>query len=588
LLASEASDIELEVLDLLRKTVKATLGDVAIDDAWEVQRLSTTQILIKPGEAWFKGLPFAMRSGKDQQVSGASLSLGIVPAGVIATDDSTGLGKIITFNSGGTTPTDLYRLVVVAREERITDVDDPFLKNANLVESTAQKIRLNFKLNIVSESDQDESPIPYTNDTTNENLVNQIQVNPVALQNGSLVSLNVLSGSENIDGRDLELIIRNDPGMGGGNPIPNGTTDQQTFYNGKFIDGLGCEYHINAIFNDTISTQVVIRIDKEPGQPNPQIVNGSPYYLVKRDVYVSDDVNGSPQGKLFWPIATLNWDSVDGIVHSTSISDLRDRVITSDQYQQISNTKFDLRLTGGGNPIFDSTSETLSWGANFVIINPHGPQQNILSGAAVLMDGGSLVYDMNLESGGNLGLGSIAITTSSTGSTVNVSSGTLTNIRIGNVLKRGSEVVEITGVDEVNQTLDVSPALATMGSGTVYLDSFAPAKAPKSEKIYTLAVRKGNSVWIDGIEVDLGAVYDESLEVVAVAPGAGQILGPILSGTPITLPGGQMYSLGKDQLKVYTNGLFKEITRDYLETNNTQVSPTYDILVGSIIRFRIR
>src|SRR5574338_1282551 len=92
LLASEATDLELEILDRLRESVQSQLGDVAIADAWQVQRLSTTQILIKPGEAWFKGLPFTMRSGKDQLVTGAILSIGTVPVGVTAADDSTGLG----------------------------------------------------------------------------------------------------------------------------------------------------------------------------------------------------------------------------------------------------------------------------------------------------------------------------------------------------------------------------------------------------------------------------------------------------------------------------------------------------------------
>ena len=122
-----------------------------------------------------------MRSGKDQLVSGAVLTLGIVPVGVTVADDSTGLGKVITFNDGGTTPTDNYRVVISAREEVITNVEDPFIKSANLAESTAQKIRLNFRLNIVSTSDQTETPVPYTNDNTDENLVNQITVSPSAL-----------------------------------------------------------------------------------------------------------------------------------------------------------------------------------------------------------------------------------------------------------------------------------------------------------------------------------------------------------------------------------------------------------------------
>ena len=52
------SDLELELIDLVRTMTKNSVGDVAIQDAWKVQWLSSTQLLIKPGEAWvleFKG-----------------------------------------------------------------------------------------------------------------------------------------------------------------------------------------------------------------------------------------------------------------------------------------------------------------------------------------------------------------------------------------------------------------------------------------------------------------------------------------------------------------------------------------------------
>src|SRR5690606_12567430 len=138
----------------------------ALADAWKVERLSDTQILIRPGEAWVKGLPMSFRDGKDQLVSGAILSLGIAPVGVTITDEANGTGKVLTFNDGDTTPTNLYRLVVSAREELITEVDDPFLQNANISESTAQKVRLLFQINIVPDSLQTESPVPYRDESS--------------------------------------------------------------------------------------------------------------------------------------------------------------------------------------------------------------------------------------------------------------------------------------------------------------------------------------------------------------------------------------------------------------------------------------
>ena len=228
LLASEASDLELEILDLLRTSVQSTMGNVAISDAWKVERLSDTTVLVKPGEAWLNGLPFIMRYGKDQKVSGAVLSLGSIPVGVTATDHPDGLGKVITFNDSTTTPTNDYRFVVTALEELVTDVDDPFLKNANLTESTGQKVRLNYQLNIVPVSSQDNSPTPYRDEnsssggpvtnypdsggTASPNYVNYIDVTPTASGNGEQVNLTVLTGSEQIDGRDIEIVLRNAPG----------------------------------------------------------------------------------------------------------------------------------------------------------------------------------------------------------------------------------------------------------------------------------------------------------------------------------------------------------------------------------------
>jgi hypothetical protein len=105
LLASEGTDLELELLDQMRRETQAQFGDVAINDAWKVERLSATQVLIKPGDAYYKGLPYSFRSGNDQLVTGAILSMGTVPVGVVASDDASGLGKIITFNNAVSTPT---------------------------------------------------------------------------------------------------------------------------------------------------------------------------------------------------------------------------------------------------------------------------------------------------------------------------------------------------------------------------------------------------------------------------------------------------------------------------------------------------
>ena len=70
--------------------------------------------------------------------------------------------------------------------------------------------------------------------------------------------------------------------------------------------------------------------------------------------------------------------------------------------------------------------------------------------------------------------------------------------------------------------------------------------------------------------------------------GAGEINGPITTGTPITLPSSQTYE--SDELEVYINGMRVESLIDYNYVGSiprTQVSFTFDIIVGDIIRFRI-
>lgn len=560
LLASEATDLELEVMDLLRKVVDSTIGNVAIDDAWQVQRLSATQILIKPGQAWFKGLPFAMRNGKDQLVSGAVLSIGTVPVGTVVSDDSSGGGKIITFNSGSTTPTANYRIVVTAREELITEVDDPFLQNVNLTESTAQKIRLLFQLNIVPESLQTESPIPYRDESSASgsvtnfpnsggmaapNFVDQIVITPTAAGNGELIALNPISGSEGIDGRDLELVIRNNPGIGGGQPFPNSPTAQQAFSNGKLIDSNGNMYHVNAVFNDTVSTQVVIRIDKEPDQPNPQIINTLPYTLLKRDVYVTDDSNGQPQGRLHWAIATVDWSSTDGIDHDSKVVDLRVSVSKQDEAQRILTIRDNLELVGGGNISFDLASSMLAWPDDFAIVNPFGPLMTISAGQSPLIDGGSIAYEMDLDNGGALERGDLAVTVTSGGSTATLSAVDLSNVRLGNILVDSAGTLHvITAIDDVNNTVSAATSIAT-GAAIIYLDSFGPAKAPLSKNTFILAVRSGDAVLIGGEEEE-SDFEDRNLKLVRGGTwswGAG--------GSPVNFA---LYNTGSNSVAVGSSG----------------------------------
>lgn len=663
LLASEATDLELEILDQLRKHVQNQFGDAAIEDAWKVERLSDTEILIKPGEAWVKGFPFSFRSGKDHLVSGAIVTLGIVPTGCTVADDASGLGKIITFNDGASTPTNLYRVVVTAKEELLTDVEDPFLKNANLTESTAQKIRLVYQLNIVPNSLQTESPIPYRDETStalsptnfpsaggfaSPNLVNQITVTPTAAGNGELISTTLITGSEAIDGRDVEIVVRNNSGLGGGNPLPNSPTGQGAFSNGKLIDSNGSIYHVNAIFNDVVSTQLVIRLDKEPNQPNPEIINTKPFTLIKRDVFVTDDINGTPQGKLYWPIATVDFHTTNGITHDSKVVDLRKSVQKTEDHQEHVAQKMELIPTGGGDMSFnDAGVDLLQWTADILILNAFGPINTIEDNTAAIIEDGSLVYELDLESGGIISRGNLAVTVLSGGTTVTVNAlDDLSDVRVGNIIRLGSGSSRITAINDVTKQLEVLPALAGTGAATIYLDSFADQTAPLSPNSYVLAVRKNNKVYVGGgsLELELGeisqlgdgvsqglltfigspdendstpnyssttvvtqgdslvdAISDLDADVGSINNSLSaplydeRILYPsgLVASTNIPIPNNSrdsgnphLYDPGSGDMIVFLNQLIKFPGIDYVEVDNNTIAFNYDLPVDAEVRFR--
>ncbi len=472
LLASEASDIELEIIDTLRKLVHSTFGDMAVDRAWKcdlfriqtavtskavnvlgvdtslldlanigdkvfkngefvteitnvnvgggtitvtsaasinisdnIEILTTTSLLLSPGEAWFDGLPFIMRDGQDQLVSGSTLAAGILsvpgggPSSITMQDDPNGRGKIVTFSDGGITPTAQYQVVISAREQVITNSDDPFIKNVNIPESTAQKLRLTYRINVVVTDDQTDKPIPYTDTTIDGNLTNFISVIPQTGGNGSEISRTVVSGSEAIDGRNLEITVRNNPtapnplyaGSPVGNPIPTGSSQQQEYSNGLFIDSLGQQYWLNAIFNDVVANQVILRIDKEVTQTDPVIIIGQPYKLVKRDVYVTDDNAGSPLGQLFWPIANVEWNSTDGFVHDSKVEDLRNEIESIAEHEEKTTVKFNLRLLGGGTVTAEPTVKAT---ASVEVID-----NTFAAGDAIIIRGVSFEYNVDWVAG---------------------------------------------------------------------------------------------------------------------------------------------------------------------------------------------
>ena len=584
LLASENTDLELEILDLLRHTVRNTVGDIAIGDAWKVERLSNTELVVRPGEAWYNGLPFSLRGNRDQLVTGSVLGPGILPTGVAITDDASGLGKIITFS---TAPSDLYRIVITAQEEVIDDIQDPFLKNINVPEATGQKIRLTYKINVVKDSIQTETPIPYSTDTgayNTANLTNRIAVTAIGAGNGELLATNPISGSQQIDGRNLELVVRN---ILGTNPMPKGS-DTAPFANGILVDTQGNSYRIVAMLDDPSNTanQTIIRLDKEVSQPNPVITNGSVYYLTKGDVYYTDS-SQNPIGKVFWSIAKANWNG-SAFTHSSNVTDLRGRVITEQDFEKATNAKFALTVIGGGNISLDIDGQTLTWDQAFSIINPSGPSQTINADTAVMLDGGTLSYTLNLLSGGIISVGSLAVTVTTGGSVLTFSGGPdLSQVKIGNIIKVGTDIAQITAIDNVAKTVTVTPSVPSTGAGTIYRDSFAPGTVPLNEKVFTLAALKNGIVVLqNSLQLEAGrsnAIYDERILYPTGLAANTNITIPVNSRSGIQ----QYYSALKGDLEVYANQVIKFQGIDWIAIDNETIQFNYALTNDTEVHFRM-
>lgn len=310
-LASEATELELEVLDRLRQTIKKTFGkDAAIEEAFrvEVDPADPTQLLVRTGMAYIDGYPIEIQAGTDHLVD-----LGQNPGNVslVRLQKDGAVESVFALNFTGEASDD-YSLVVSIQEELITAQTDPNLRSANLNEDTAEKHRITVNFNVVLQSEVDTSPIPYKG-SIDRNYVNEIEVE----RNGVLYSIldsSPVTGSEQIDGRNLQLILDN--GNGGSTrafPVNNDNIDE--FIQGKLIDTNGVEFHITSMYvTPGNANQITMILDLEKtrpvtagtNQPEPVIADGETYKLVKRDLYVTSASN-LPTGVRYWKIADFSW-----------------------------------------------------------------------------------------------------------------------------------------------------------------------------------------------------------------------------------------------------------------------------------------
>lgn len=338
LLNTEGMELQLEVLTAIREQIRSVFGkNSALEQALyvEVDPDNAERIIIRPGDFFLDGYVLAVQAGTDHlvELGTTDAASNITPDDFIkVSKDSIDRGGVV-IDFGGLTPAGAktYSIVVSVEEQLITAAADPFLRSANLNQDTADKHRIIVNINVIDSASLNKSPIPYVGLSGN-NLVNEIEVERSGNQY-AIVSTAVLSGSEAIDGRNLEVVFNN--GNGGSTAaFPTSNTDLQEYVQGKLIDSNGVEFHITNMFvNPANPSQIIMQLDLEKTrpvqlttyQPTPVIADGLAYKLLKRDLYVTTPAN-LPVGKRYWEVAQVEWDG-NAI---TQIEDLRQQVLAYD------------------------------------------------------------------------------------------------------------------------------------------------------------------------------------------------------------------------------------------------------------------
>lgn len=410
LLNTEATEIELEVLDRLREQVKQAYGpSFSIQDGMLVEADSVVgRVIIRPGYSYVDGYPVNLTSAEDP-----IFALGSAPTGLTSADfvkvPKSGIddgGLAVQF--GGGTPVDAgdYLIILSLKEELITSAQDPYLRSANLSESTADRHRLIVDVNIIPKFignieanglSLNNSPIPYRGSAVN-NLVDYIQVTASGA-NYALVSSLPITGAEQIDGRNLEIQLNNGNGTTTA-AFPTSNADITEFIHGKLIDSNGTSFHISNMFvTPGNSTRVTLQLDLEKTRPvqlttfqsTPVITDSVPYRLVKRDLFVTS-AGQLPEGKRFYPIAELDWDGASFV--QSDIIDLRPKILAKDGVLDLIRNQ-GLNLTSEGATFWMQSTEELTWGDDLYIHSAfEGFDWTIPAGDTVSLFGGMNVDDV--------------------------------------------------------------------------------------------------------------------------------------------------------------------------------------------------
>lgn len=376
LLNTEATEIQLEVLDRVREQIRESYGPlVSIQDGMLVEADTVVgRVIIRPGYSYIDGYPVSLTSAEDPLYGLGSAPNDFESSDFIKVPKSVSDDGGIALNLGGASAiaSGDYQVVLEIREQLITAAQDPFLRSANLSESTADRHRVivdvhlipkYIGLNPVNGTTLNNSPIPYRGIGDN-NFVDYIEVTASG-SNYSIVSSTPLTGAEAIDGRNLELEINN--GNGGSTAaFPLSNTDIREFIHGKLIDSNGTEFHISNMFvTPGNPSRISMQIDLEKTRPvnlttfqtEPVITDGVPYRLVKRDLFVTS-ASSLPEGRRYYPVSEFTWNGAT--ISNDDISDLRPKLLAKDGILSLIRNG-GTTLYSEGDLSWDETSGLLTW-----------------------------------------------------------------------------------------------------------------------------------------------------------------------------------------------------------------------------------
>jgi len=355
LLASEASDLQLESLDLMREFIKLSYGNFAVGKAFQPEQTASDELTIRPGYAWVDGVPFLLKSGTDSKVI-----LGVVPTGAALSEASKTTsddgGKVLDVSglANGN-----YSIVCEAFEELVkpsgTGAVDTNLQGVNVDEETANKARLMYKLHVVETNSLNSSP---TFPISGPHYVNEIVVTPTGGANFVVTANDI---SQDVNGADRQVIFDN-----AADNLPYGSAAAE-YINGLLIDSDGNEMVITSITTTDGGATVRFLLDREvdynssnPKAGWPVITTNVPYKLVKADFYVTS-TSGIPLGRHYWRIADFTMSG--GVV--TAVTD--QRVVTEVNSFE---TDHNLALIGGGDISWDLGSDEFSFTDDLLVTIP--------------------------------------------------------------------------------------------------------------------------------------------------------------------------------------------------------------------------